>query len=47
MPRRGQRRPDPGVVRTALLAVVIPAMIWDRDTRGFHDKIPGTVTTRI
>jgi uncharacterized RDD family membrane protein YckC len=34
-------------IRTALLAVVIPAVIWDRDTRGFHDKIAGTVTTRI
>jgi uncharacterized RDD family membrane protein YckC len=35
------------VTRTALLAVVIPAVIWDRDTRGFHDKIAGTVTVRI
>jgi uncharacterized RDD family membrane protein YckC len=35
------------IIRTALLAVVIPAVIWDRDTRGFHDKIAGTVTTRI
>lgn len=35
------------VIRTALLAVVIPAVIWDRDTRGFHDKIAGTVTIRI
>lgn len=35
------------IIRTTLLAVVIPAVIWDRDTRGFHDKIPGTVTTRI
>jgi uncharacterized RDD family membrane protein YckC len=33
--------------RTVLLAVVIPAVIWDRDTRGFHDKIAGTVTVRI
>jgi uncharacterized RDD family membrane protein YckC len=35
------------LVRTVLLALVIPAVIWDRDTRGFHDKIPGTVTVRI
>jgi len=34
------------VIRTVLLAVVIPAVIWDRDTRGFHDKIAGTVTVR-
>ena len=35
------------VIRTVLLAVVIPAVIWDRDTRGFHDKIPGTLPVRI
>jgi uncharacterized RDD family membrane protein YckC len=35
------------VIRTLLLAVVIPAVIWDRDTRGFHDKLAGTVTVRI
>jgi len=35
------------LVRTVLLAVVIPALIWDRDTRGFHDKIAGTVLIRI
>jgi len=34
------------LIRTSLLAVVIPAVIWDRDTRGFHDKIAGTVTIR-
>jgi uncharacterized RDD family membrane protein YckC len=35
------------VVRTVLLAVVIPAVIWDRDTRGLHDKIAGTVPVRL
>jgi uncharacterized RDD family membrane protein YckC len=35
------------LTRTILLAVVIPAVIWDHDTRGFHDKIAGTVTVRI
>ena len=34
-------------IRTILLAVVIPAVIWDRDTRGLHDKLAGTVTVRI
>lgn len=34
-------------IRTVLLAVVIPAVIWDRDTRGLHDKLVGTVTERI
>lgn len=35
------------VIRTVLLALVIPAVIWDRDTRGFHDKIAGTAPVRI
>ncbi|MEO9221028.1 MAG: RDD family protein [Mycobacteriaceae bacterium] len=35
-----------GAIRTVLLALVVPAVIWDRDTRGYHDKIAGTVTTR-
>jgi uncharacterized RDD family membrane protein YckC len=35
-----------GAIRTALLVVVIPAVIWDRDTRGYHDKLAGTVTIR-
>lgn len=39
--------PLPAVIRTVLLAVVIPAVIWDRDTRGFHDKIAGTVPVRL
>jgi uncharacterized RDD family membrane protein YckC len=39
--------PLPALVRTVLLAVVIPAVIWDRDTRGFHDKLAGTVLVRV
>jgi uncharacterized RDD family membrane protein YckC len=36
-----------GAIRTVLLCAVIPAVIWDRDTRGFHDRLAGTVTMRI
>lgn len=39
--------PISALIRTVLLAVVIPAVIWDRDTRGFHDKLAGTVLVRI
>lgn len=39
--------PFPSVIRTVLLALLIPALFWDRDTRGFHDKIAYTVTVRI
>lgn len=34
------------IVRTALLALVIPAVIWDPDQRGLHDKAVGTVLVR-
>ncbi|GAA1444977.1 RDD family protein [Leifsonia poae] len=34
------------IVRTLLLCVVVPALVWDSDQRGFHDKIAGTVLIR-
>lgn len=34
------------IVRTLLLVVVIPAVIWDPDQRGMHDKAIGTVLIR-
>lgn len=34
------------IVRTLLLLVVIPALVWDSDQRGFHDKVAGTVLIR-
>lgn len=34
------------VVRSVLLGLVIPALVWDSDQRGFHDKIAGTVLIR-
>jgi RDD family len=33
-------------VRTILLLLVIPAVIFDRDQRGLHDKVAGTVLVR-
>ena len=35
-----------GFVRTALLCLVIPAVVWDGDGRGMHDKAAGTVIVR-
>ena len=32
--------------RTILLCLVIPAVIWDRDQRGMHDRWPATVLVR-
>ena len=34
------------IVRTLLLSIVIPAVIWDNDQRGLHDKIAGTILVR-
>jgi uncharacterized RDD family membrane protein YckC len=34
------------IVRTVLLLLVIPALIWDADQRGFHDKVAGTILLR-
>ncbi|WP_371678838.1 RDD family protein [Streptomyces sp. NBC_01276] len=35
------------VARTLLLALVIPALVWDRDGRGLHDRLAGAVQVRI
>ena len=34
------------VLRTLLLVIVLPALVWDSDQRGFHDKVAGTVLIR-
>lgn len=35
------------IVRTLLLALLVPALIWDVDQRGLHDKVAGTVLVRV
>lgn len=34
------------IVRTVLLCLAIPALIWDQDQRGLHDRLAGTVLVR-
>jgi len=34
------------VIRTLLLCLAVPALIWDRDQRGIHDRVSGTVVLR-
>lgn len=34
------------VVRTLLLSLLVPALITDRDGRGLHDRLAGTVLVR-
>ena len=36
----------PVAVRTALLLLVVPAVVLDRDGRGLHDKAAGTIVLR-
>lgn len=33
-------------VRTALLLLLLPALVFDRDSRGLHDKASGTVVVK-
>ncbi len=35
-----------GLVRTVLLCLVIPAVVWDGEGRGMHDAAAGTVLVR-
>lgn len=45
---RDGRTPGPwaALVRTGLLLLVIPAVVWDRDGRGLHDVAAGTAIVR-
>lgn len=44
----GGRPPGPvkAAIRSALLCLAVPALIWDRDQRGLHDKAAGTILVR-
>jgi len=35
------------LIRALLLAIVVPALIWDVDQRGLHDRLAGTVLVRF
>ena len=43
------RLPTPlaALTRTAGLGLLFPALIWDRDQRGLHDRAAGTVLRRV
>ncbi|MER5942791.1 MULTISPECIES: RDD family protein [unclassified Streptomyces] len=43
----GTVNPLRALVRTALLCVAVPALIWDRDGRGLHDRLARTVEVRV
>lgn len=43
----GRLNPLRALLRTALLCVAVPALIWDRDGRGLHDRMARTIEVRI
>lgn len=43
----GRLNPLRTLLRTALLCVAVPALIWDRDGRGLHDRLARTIEVRI
>lgn len=46
--RVGGGWPGPGkaLIRTILLSLLLPAIVFDRDQRGLHDRAAGTVLVR-
>jgi len=45
--RGGSLAPWRPLVRTLLLCLAIPPLIWDRDQRGLHDRLAGTVLVLV
>lgn len=43
----GRLDPMRSVVRTLLLCLVVPALVFDRDQRGLHDKAADSVAVRM
>ncbi|WP_326752272.1 RDD family protein [Streptomyces sp. NBC_01635] len=43
----GRVQPVRALVRSALLCLAVPALVWDRDGRGLHDRLARTVEVRI
>jgi uncharacterized RDD family membrane protein YckC len=43
----GNPRWLPVAVRTVLLCLALPALIWDRDHRGVHERVSNTMVVRM
>jgi uncharacterized RDD family membrane protein YckC len=43
----GTVNPLRAVLRTVLLCLAIPPLVWDRDGRGLHDRLARTIEVRI
>jgi uncharacterized RDD family membrane protein YckC len=44
--RPARLSPLDALVRTVLLGLLVPALIWDRDGRGLHDRVARTAVVR-
>jgi uncharacterized RDD family membrane protein YckC len=44
---RGRLDPARTALRTLLLCLVVPPLIFDRDQRGLHDKAADSVAVRV
>ncbi len=42
----GPASPKAVLIRTVLLILAVPALIFDKDQRGLHDRFAGTVVVR-
>jgi uncharacterized RDD family membrane protein YckC len=42
----GYAGPWRALIRTTLLCLAVPPLLWDRDERGLHDRVAGTVLRR-
>ncbi len=43
----GPAGPLRAAARAVLLVLAVPPLVWDRDQRGLHDKLAGTVLCRV
>ncbi|MHC5904828.1 RDD family protein [Streptomyces sp. S6] len=43
----GTVNPLRALLRTVLLCLAIPALVWDKDGRGLHDRLAHTVEVRV
>lgn len=43
----GPAGPLPALIRSFLLCLFVPAVVWDKDGRGLHDRFAGTVLRRF
>src|SRR3954447_5013167 len=43
----GAAGPVRALARSVLLSLAVPALVWDRDQRGLHDRFVGTVLVRV